>query len=146
MALGNVGNTVANIGFIELVVASVVSFIFGWIWYGPLFGKLWLKGSGMSEKEAKKMHKQGMMGKMALNFLGTLVLVYVFANLIGWIGISNVVDLAWLSVWLGVGFFGATTLLGDVVWKGRPWSYYFINLFYWTLNLEIIGFILVSFG
>jgi hypothetical protein len=135
----------ASVNWLTVIIASVISFIFGWIWYGPLFGKVWLKGSGMSEKEAKRMHKEGMAGKMILNLIGTIVSVYVLANVIAWIGVNTIGDVFMLSLWLGIGFFGATTLLGDVLWKGRPWGFYLINFVYWILNLEIIGYILVSF-
>jgi hypothetical protein len=139
MALQTVG-----INWLAVIVATVVSFVLGWIWYGPLFGKAWLKGSGMNEKEAKKMHKEGMGGKMVWNIIGTLVTAYVLANVIGWAGISGIGNAIWLAVWLGVGFLGATTLLGDILWKGRPWSFFWINLFYWVINFALMGSILVS--
>jgi hypothetical protein len=135
-----------DVNWVTIIIATVVSFFFGWVWYGPLFGKAWLKGSGMSPKEAKKMHKEGMGGKMVWNLIGTAVTVYVLANVLTWAGVTAVADVFMLSLYLGVGFMGATTLLGEVLWKGRPWSFYLINLGYWILNLEIMGYVLVTLG
>ena len=139
MALASV-----SVDWLAIVVASVASFIFGWIWYGPLFGKIWLKGSGMSGKEMKK-HKGGMGGKMIWSFVGTLVMSYVLSNVIVWAGVSGFNDVAMLGAWLGIGFFAATTLLGEVLWKGRPWKFFLLNSVYWILNLIIVGAVILAF-
>jgi len=138
------GLEAASVNWLAIIVASVVSFAIGWIWYGPLFGKVWLAGSGMSAKDAKKMHKEGMGGKLLMNFIATIVMVYVLANLIGWIGVASAGNAIWLAIWLAIGFFAATTLLGDVTWKGRPWSFFWVNFFYWLVNLAVAGIILVA--
>jgi len=137
---------VMSVNWLAIIIAAVVSFIFGWLWFGPLFGKAWLKGCGMSAKEAKKMHKEGMAGKMIWYFVGTIITTYVVANLIGWIGVGTFGEAIHLALWLGIGFFAATTMLGDKLWKGRPWSFFFINAVFWIINLAIIGAVLVGFG
>lgn len=103
-----------SVDWLAVVIAAVASFAFGWVWFRPLFGKIWIKGSGMSAKEAKKMHKDGRGIKMLWYFMG--VLVYVFANVIGWIG-AGMSDVFMLGIWIGIGFFGVPTLLDDVLWK-----------------------------
>ena len=134
-----------SVNWFAILVATVVSFLFGWIWYGLLFGKIWAKGSGMSEKEMKQKHKEGMGKALVWHFIGDLVMVYVLANLIGWIGITVFSEVAMLGVYLGVGFLVAGPLLGDILWKCRPWSFFWINTFYWILNFVIAGAVLVAF-
>ncbi|MBS3099244.1 DUF1761 domain-containing protein [Candidatus Pacearchaeota archaeon] len=134
-----------SVNWLAIIVATIVSFIFGWLWYGPLFGKIWVKSSGMSEKEMKQKKKEGM-GKVLLwHFIGDLVMVYVLAMLIGWIGINEFGEVAMLGIYLGVGFLVAGPLLGDVLWKCRPWSFFWINTFYWILNFVIAGSVIVAF-
>lgn len=31
-----------HVNFPAVIAAVVVSFLFGWLWYGPLFGKKWM--------------------------------------------------------------------------------------------------------
>src|SRR3989344_1570329 len=134
-----------NVNLLANIVATMVSYIYCWLWYGPLFEKIWVKSSGMSEKEMKQKKKEGM-GKVLLwHFIGDLVMVYVLAMLIGWIGINEFGEVAMLGIYLGVGFLVAGPLLGDVLWKCRPWSFFWINTFYWILNFVIAGSVIVAF-
>ena len=134
-----------SVNWLAVVVATVVSFIFGWVWYGPLFGKAWARGSGMSEKDISKNKKKGMAGPLIGHFIGDLIMVYVFAVLIGWIGASTFADAVMLGLYLGIGFMVAGPLIGDILWKGRPWSFFWINTLYWILNFVIIGAVLIAF-
>jgi len=85
-----------EINWLAVLAASLVGFVIGAIWYGPLFGKAWMKIVGLTEKDAANAN----MGKiyamcfvlqliMATNlamFLGpewTLVTVTLYGFLIG---------------------------------------------------------------
>ena len=72
-----------NINYIAVLVAAVAQFIFGAIWYMPLFGKTWGKIHGFDKvtpEEQKVMTKQ-MMPLLLVQFIGTLVTSGVFALL-----------------------------------------------------------------
>ncbi|NNK81948.1 MAG: DUF1761 domain-containing protein [Flavobacteriaceae bacterium] len=45
-----------SVNWIALVVAAILPLGTGFIWYGPLFGKVWMKESGMTEEKAKTMN------------------------------------------------------------------------------------------
>lgn len=60
-----------NINWIAIVVAAILPLGTGFLWYGPLFGKAWMKETGMTEEKAKSMNP----GK-------TYGLAVVFASLI----------------------------------------------------------------
>jgi len=69
------------INWLAVVTAAVAFFALGAIWYGPVFGKLWQKGAGLSDDDIKNSN----MGK-------TFGAAFVFALLI--------------SVGMGLFFFG----------------------------------------
>ena len=48
------------INWIAVIVAAVAFFALGAIWYGPIFGKAWQKGVGLSDDEMKDAN----MGKL----------------------------------------------------------------------------------
>lgn len=48
------------INWIAVVVAAIAFFVLGAIWYGPVFGKTWQKGVGLSDEELKSAN----MGKL----------------------------------------------------------------------------------
>ena len=126
-----------SVSYLIVLGVSVVSFIFGWLWYTVLFGKIWSKEMGYGGKEMKKDKEKGMAKSMILNFIGTFVMVYVIAMFVGLLSVNNFGDAAMLGFWIWLGFFAATTLLGDVLWEMRSWKLFFINGVYWLVNLII---------
>lgn len=45
-----------DINWLALAAASILPLATGFLWYGPLFGKAWMKESGMTEEKAKNMN------------------------------------------------------------------------------------------
>ena len=123
--------------------ATIVSFIIGFLWYGPLFGKMWMKLSKIPAGDIAKAKKRGIAKPAILNFIGTFVMAYVFANLISLLGVSTVAQGAVLGFWIWLGFFAATTLLGGVLWENKPWSLFVLNGLYWLITLKVMGALLV---
>lgn len=137
-------NGIVNIGSVFLV--SIILFILGFLWYGPLFGKLWLKLSKIPASEVAKNRKKGMKGmwkQMVLNFVGTFVMVYVLAGLFALLGVNLPLQGAVVGFWIWLGFFACTTLLGGVLWEGKPWSLFALNGLYWLVSLKLAGFLIV---
>jgi hypothetical protein len=92
-----------HMNYVAILVASVLQFIFGAIWYTPVFGKTWRKIHGfdkLPQEEQQKMMKS--MGPMlATQFLVTVVTTAVFALLLnGFPSDWNVYGLAGFF-WLG---------------------------------------------
>ena len=71
-----------NVNIISIIVATIVSMFIGMVWYGPLFGKVWMKLVGMSKKEIEKAKKSGMAGTFIMAGVSTLLFVYVFSILL----------------------------------------------------------------
>ena len=65
----------ANVSWLAVVVGAVVSFLAGWLWYGPLFGKGWAEGVGVELGDASDMP----MSAMGLQALGLLLMSWFVA-------------------------------------------------------------------
>ena len=117
-----------HINYLSVLLAVIASFFFGWLWYGPIFGKLWARLMKMPTDV--KPDSKFMLRGMALMILGAFLTAFVMAHA------SEV----WRpSVW-GVGldspsctygfFNGLFTWLGFfipmqmsmVAWEGRGWK------------------------
>lgn len=72
-----------NINYIAVLVAAVAQFIFGAIWYMPIFGNLWGKIHGFDRHspEAQEKMRKGMMPLLVVQFIITLVTTIVLAKL-----------------------------------------------------------------
>ena len=64
------GEITANVSWLAVIAGAVVSFLVGWAWYGPLFGKGWAEGVGVELGNASDMP----MGAMGLQALGLLLM------------------------------------------------------------------------
>lgn len=137
-----------HISLIAIVVAVVVSFLFGWLYHGPLFGKKWaqLMKMPMDHKPDTKF----MLRSMALTILGTFLTTYVLAHSVevwrpsvwgvGADGPSYLYGFfSGFFTWIG---FYVPLLLGAVAWEGKSWSLFGLNAGYHFVNLQIIRMIL----
>ena len=118
--------------------ATVVSFIIGWLWYGPLFGKKWMV--------LRKMDPAAMTGEMpyklmAGEFVLTLVVAYVLAHFTVLFGATTAPEALELAFWVWLGFY-ATTLAGPVLWENVPYELYLINAGRWLVSLLAMALIL----
>ena len=121
-----------DINWVALIAAGVASMVVGFIWYGPLFGKVWMKLSGLKEMGDKD--------KMPMNyiimFVGSLVTAYVL-SVLG----ASLMTAFW--VWLG---FQATLLLHSVLFEGKSWNLYFLDAGHQLVSLLAMSWVLNYFN
>lgn len=142
---------VLHLNFLHILVAVVISFLFGWIYYGPLFGKPWAKLMGF--KDAPRPGAGAFIRMMIINLVGTFLVTYVLFHSVevwrpsNW-GILGK-DMAaykygfFAGFFTWVGFF-IPMLFNTVTWEGRPWKLFFLNAAYHFVNLQIIAQILAN--
>src|SRR5437899_2301190 len=134
------------INYISVLIAAVVSMPLGFLWYGPLFGKQWMKLSGMSKEKINAAKKSGKanMG-YGLMFVGSLVMAYVLAHSLvfasSYLKVTGVPAGVMAGFWSWLGFIGPVTM-GSVLWDGKPWKLWLINNGYYIILLPLMGVIL----
>lgn len=125
----------SQLNYLAILVSTIVAFFIGFMWYGPIFGKPWRKEMKINPKDMN--NKEGLGKLMIINIIGTLVMIYVLANFVGLLNISNFIEGIQLGFWIWLGFFASTTLLGSVLWEMKSWKLYSINAAYWLVNLTL---------
>lgn len=140
-----------NISIMAIVVAVIAHFVFGFVWYTPLFGKAWGKEMGYDPNQKPKTSEmtKGMLFMLIGNFFMAWVLAH---NMAVWdpttwglppsemSPISNAFMVA-LFTWLGF-FFPVD--LGAVAWEKKSWKLFSINTSYHFFSLLIVAIIIVS--
>ena len=126
-----------NINLIAVIVAACVNMAVGSAWYGPLFGKLWMKFSGKTE-ESMKGDKANMPKVMGAMFVGAFVQAYVLAHVIRFAEVNTVLNgaITGFMLWLG---FVAVTILQDVLFDKKNQNLAVINSGYNLVALMING-------
>ena len=130
-----------DINYIAVFAGAIASMAIGFLWYGPFFGKQWIALSKITKEQMEAGKAKGMSKSYAIGFLGSLVTSYVLAHFVpyrGAIGISGGLQ-AGFWIWLG---FVATVALGSVLWEGKSWRLYCLNMSYQLVNLLVMGAIL----
>jgi hypothetical protein len=134
------------INLIAVVVAAVAAFIIGFLFHGPLFGKLWMKLANVHMTGNEKV--SDMIPKMAWNFLVNIVSAYVLSVIYLLISSSQYVSgdiimngiLVGLLLWLVV---NAATVI-DVIWMGKSVKLWLFEYVSSLIVFAVMGAIIAS--
>lgn len=130
--------------YLIVLIAAVASFVLGFLWYGPVFGKHWMKLMGFTSKSVKSM-KLSPGSAMALGFVSTFVTAWFLAIVISATGAEGVWEGLMVSSWIWFGFI-ATTTLGGFLWEGKTLKLYLFNVVYHLVNFALMGSIISYWG
>lgn len=133
-----------EINFVAVIVCAVLGMVIGSIWYGPLFGKAWMKICGATDldKEARKKMQKAAMPLYMIQFGLALFQVWVLAYYIeGWAAASGVINALW--IWAA---FVMPTIAGAAMWNNDStkikWSRFLIQAGYQLVCFVVFGLIL----
>ncbi len=129
-----------SISLVSIVVAALAAFAIGFLWHGPLFGKVWISLMELTPADIAKGQKE--MGKkmplmMLIAFLQQLVMAFVVANFAAAWGVSDAYSAFQLTFWLWLGFI-ATVLLNGVLWENKKVNLYLFGVIYHFVALYAI--------
>ena len=118
------------------IIVSVVAIHFlGFLWYGPFFGKMWMRLSGINPDTIDK--KKGM-NAMLIGLVASVVMIYTLAHMIYTYGATTISAGLQGGFWVWLGFI-AVVLLNSVLYEKKPLKVYFINIGYYFVALPIAG-------
>ena len=128
-----------TINYLAVLVAAVVTFVIGGIWYSrALFGPRWMAAVGKRKEELEK----GNMGVAYFGaFVSALMMAYVLALFIGLAQAKTIFQGSTIGLWAWVGFVAAPKLSG-YLFAGWPRDLYLINNGYHLVSLLVMGAIL----
>ena len=124
---------VVGVNWLAVVVGTVLSMAMGALWYGPLFGQLWLRliGKTEDELEADPMDyiKTAVTSFIAMLILNVAVVVF---------GASSLVDGLLIGGFLFIGF-GATATYVYTTFEGPPEKVWLLYAAYQLVVYLIMG-------
>ncbi len=139
-----------DLNFTAILIAVVANFFLGFLWYTPLFGKLWAKelGLNMDEKPAPSVMIKG----LSIMIIGQFLMAWVFAhNIAVWnpetwglaaspeMTKGMMATMAALFTWLG---FYLPSDLSRMAWENPSIKLFGINTSYHFLTLLVASFII----
>ena len=121
-----------------VIVAAVVYWIMGALWFGVLFAKPWMALERMTEEQARSANP---VLPYVISFLLNVLIAYVLAQLCLWRNATTAARGAALGTLLWIGFVGPITYT-TYMYELRPWQLFAINQFYPLAGLCVMGAIL----
>jgi Protein of unknown function (DUF1761) len=126
---------------LAIVVAAVVAFLIGGLWYSPLlFAKQWMAAHAHSPEDVQRM-KAGAPRAYGISFVAFLVMAFVLQMILNHLDAHSWQSgAAWgAHIWLG---FAATIGLMANVYSGQKFSVYLLDAGYQLVYLLVMGAIL----
>jgi hypothetical protein len=128
----------AGMNIFAVVLAAVVSFMFGWLWYGILFSEAWLIACGKSREEMRGHTPSPT--PFIISFIGLIVMACVLGGVLRHLGpermtlIGGIVTGAFM--WLG---FVMTSLAINNAFRGAKPALTLIDGGHWLGVLLLQG-------
>lgn len=126
------------INWLAVVVAAVLSFVIGGLWYSPLlFAKAWVRAHGYTDEQVQRMRANAPKA-YAISFLCMLVMAAILAFLLGltpiirWQGGAKLGLLCWAG-------FAATIGLTQQVYSEKKPATFLIDAGYQLVYLVLMG-------
>ena len=114
-----------DVNYLATLVAAVVPFLFGAVWYGPVMGKAWMTAHGFTEQELKEA-SQNMGRTYGLSFLAYLVMAVVLSILVHHLQPAGIGQGLWLGAIVWAGFMMPVTLT-SVLFSRSDFSLFWID-------------------
>jgi hypothetical protein len=134
-----------GINYLAVIVAAVVAFGIGAVWYTLLFSRLWMEALGVTKEEMQQ--KGGSPLPFLIAIVSYLIMAWVVAVIMEsiWRGSADFGDgiLAGFILWLG---FTLTTTATNYAFPGRKAALTLIDAGGWLVIAVVMGAIIALFG
>ena len=128
-----------KINYLAVIVAAVIHFMIGGLWYGLIFANIFIDIVGREQLE--RMVADSHWSQYLIAFISSLVLVYILAHFVQFTGSKTAGGGMQTAFWLWLGFV-VTTQLSGVIFEQRKIGLYLLNIGYQLVACLICGAIL----
>ena len=131
-----------KIKYAAVIVATLVHFFLGGLWYSPLlFGNKFLQLINWSPQKLQQMESESHVKELVIAFFMSLILVYILAHFVQYTKATNAMGGIQTAFWLWLGFI-VTTHVPTVIFEGRSFGLFLINVAYQFVGCALAGIIL----
>jgi hypothetical protein len=135
------------INLLAVLVAAVVAFISGFLFHGPVLGKLWMKLADIhptGNEKFKDMIPQ-MLWNLLVNLITAYVLavVYLFASTSPYLGATGTWGGVICALWVWIGFLVTSSSI-EVIWMKRSVKLWLFEAGCSLVTMVVVGAIVAS--
>jgi hypothetical protein len=134
------------INYLAVLVAAIINMALGMAWYGPLFGKYWMRVIGHTDEDRMRAMsgegRKAMMRSTLIGFILALISNYVLAHFIvfaaSYNGMTGAAAGAICGFWLWLGFMLLATS-GSYLWEMKAAKLWAVYAGYYLVILLVNG-------
>lgn len=131
-----------NVNWWAILVADIVLFLLGWLWYDVLFGNMWLAALS---KVTPHISMAPSWYPFAVSLVGGFYLAYGLALILKWRGTVRPLEGAWIGFAFGLLIFGTMTWMG-YVYSGWGITLGCINIGFVAVGMALQGAIIAGWS
>ena len=131
-----------KIKYSAVIVATLVYFILGGLWYSPLlFANKFIQLMNWTPEQLRQMESQSHGKELAIAFVMSFLLVYILAHFVQYTKATTAIGGIQTAFWLWLGFI-VTTQVPSVLFEGRSFGLFLIHIGYQLVGCVLAGAIL----
>lgn len=123
-----------ELNWLAVLVAGVMGFVVGGIWYGPLMGRKWMAAVGLSEADIQKGHMPTIYGlAFVFSFLASALLAWIFAafpqlDFTGKVVLAAAVALGFIVPAMGTNYLFSQKSMQLLFIDGAYWLLFYLTM------------------
>lgn len=122
--------------WLAILVAALVGFVVGGLWYGPLFGKAWAAARGLSDEDLKAGANMPMI--FGLTFLLNLFSAFVLDHVLATFGMPDMGTAVMVAGGIALGFI-VPAMGVNYLFSRMSLRLFLIDGFYWLIAYALMG-------
>ncbi len=126
---------------LSIVLALVVSYVIGFLWHGPLFGKQWMKYNKMTPPKKEDMKFSMMLPGLTANFVQVVVQSAVLGRTLQIVQLDNISHALIIATILWLPFTGLT-IVNSYAWEGKKVGHMALDAGYYLVSIWAIAAVL----
>jgi len=128
-----------DVNYLAVLVSAIAAMFIGAMWYGPIFGKMWMLYMGKTEEQLKENFNPAK--TYGLAFLGHFVALAMMANLFVYVGVISFMGAMHTAFWTWLGFTIATSFITGL-FEDKKFGLLIIDEFY-HLVVFLVGAVII---
>jgi len=131
-----------KIKYPAVLVATLVHFILGGLWYSPLlFANKFMQLINWTPEQLRQLESESHAKELVIAFVMSFLLVYILAHFVQYTKATNAIGGIQTAFWLWLGFI-VTTQLPLTLFERRSFGLFLINVAYQFVGCALAGAIL----
>lgn len=131
----------ANANLLAILVAAAAGFLVGGLWYGPLFGKIWMAENGFTEEELKTANMLKIYG---LTFAFSVLSAVFLGHLLAFFD-TNTRSTLMISTGIALGYI-VPAIGTNYLFARKSAKLFAIDAGYWVVFYAAMGLVFVFLG